>query len=173
MPPQDPEEFRSDLETIVERLTHWEVQKAIPDPAKKRELQELEEMRGTAQRLLEAFAEWQREQRAERRLADWLEAMNAGNSMVLEAIRENTQATRELLIDRRSVFQANPEVIAEGEFLAQTLAVAVQGTEGPSGLLKDGVPPPVPTGLEVLAEALGNVSFDETTYVEISVDEKE
>jgi hypothetical protein len=169
VPFDDPDEFESELEAIVERLQHWQVQKAIPDTSKKRELQDLEEMVGRAQRLLDVLATRRREQLEERRLANWLDAMTVSHATLLEAINETLYETKELtrssqdrlieiektlILRGQSAFTASQDIIDEGEYLWRVLATGVQGTESPGQLLKDGTSEYIQPAVSVLADAI-------------------
>lgn len=142
MPVDDSDEIRQELQNIVDRLEEWRARKAMPDAS-----EELEEMLARAQKLVNTVADWHSHQLDERRTSAWLEAMNASHATLLKAINANMKVTNELLKlsvaiedDRRKraggAFRADQEVIDEGAYLYEVLAIGAQGTEAGGPLLR-------------------------------------
>ncbi len=181
----DPMGITGELEMMVERLRNLSIKKAT-DASPKNEAKQLEELAATAERLGEALATHERHQAEERRLTMWLDAMHARNAPLFEAINENMTITNELLVSSlarldaiessviargRGAFEADPEVIAEGEFLALQL-VGDLGTEGRSPLFINAPPVVIPSSIDVLADALED-AVEQASFTGVSSDEKE
>jgi hypothetical protein len=172
------DEFLRYLQDIVERLERLNVQKAMPKAGEERELEQLEVMLDSARKALARFEEWQRHDLEERRTTAWLDAMNASHATLLKAINNNMKTTNELLrtshgrlleiensviLTGRSAFNAQQDVLDEGEYLYQVLAIGAQGTEAGGPLLKDAPPVVIDPGINVLAHAIEEILEEETT----------
>jgi hypothetical protein len=162
------------LETIIEKLEHLSVQQQTSEPKRQKVVDELIR---EAQDAVEHIVQWQRKRENEAHLAELLETIDRNTTTFLHAINANTATTNELLtvsearlrqIEQEladsdgTAFEADPNVLAEGEFLKAQLT-GVVGTEGPGPLFKDAPVVQRPSGLEVLAAA---VTTPDTSIVE-------
>jgi hypothetical protein len=164
------------LEAMIEKLENLSLQQQTAGPKRQKVVDELlTEARDT----IESVIRWQRRRENEAQIAELLEAIDNNTTKFLEAINTNTETTNNLLAvsevrlrqverelaeqDGGSAFEADPAVLAEGQFLTAQLA-GVQGTEGRGPLFKDAPVIRSPSGLEVLADAV--TKPDETGGVE-------
>ena len=153
------------LESAHESFERMSLEQKLPDPKREREFDKLRKATGEA---LEQAKELARRQRDDRHLARILREMHKSNTSLLTAIDANAATTNELLLISNArltqleqelvngadaAFAADPNVLAEGEFLKAQLG-GVQGTEDPRPLFKDAILPPIVGGLDVLSLAV-------------------
>ena len=142
------------LEAMIEQLENLSLQQQAADPKRQKIV---ETAIGEARDLFAEIVRWQRTQENESQLAAVLEAIDRNtattNDLLTVSEARLMQIEGELASRNGGAFEADPEVLDEGEFLKAQLA-GVVGTEGPGPLFKDAVVVQVPTGLEVLSAAV-------------------
>jgi hypothetical protein len=156
--PPELERMKKLLETAEELASHMEVAKAAPDPGKERDAKDLEQIRRTVDEALAELASYQHGEHAATRI---VKALEQSTTTIVGAMNANAEQLGEVLSDQGgTAFEADPAVLAEGEFLKAQLT-GVEGTEGRGPLFKD-APTTLPIGgLDLLADA---VSEPSTTY---------
>ena len=163
--PIDPEEILKKLERMIEELESLSLQQQAADP-KRHKL--VDSLITEARDAVEEVVSWQRERDDEAQLASVLGAIDRNTATFLKAIVANTATANELLAvssarlsqieeelteQGQPAFEVDPKILAEAVFLKAQLA-GVEGTEGPGPLFKDALAIQLPSGLEVLAEAV-------------------
>jgi hypothetical protein len=185
MATQDPDEFlRRYLQEIVDRAERLRVQKGMENLGEERQVDELEAMLDQAQKALAAIDARQEE----RRMAGWLEAMNAGHTTLLRAINNNTKATNALLrtsearlaelessvlLKSDGALRASQDVLDEAEYLYQVLATGARGTEARGPLLKDAPSAPIEPSVKVLVDEIGSILDGDLVALQPPVYEEE
>jgi hypothetical protein len=157
--PPELERMRKLLEAAEERASHMEVEKAAPDPGKERDAKGLEEIRRYVDEALAALASYEHGEHAATRL---VKALKQSTTTIVGAMNQNAEQIGAVLGDQGgTAFEADPAILAEGEFLKAQLT-GVVGTEGGGPLFKD-APTTLPiSGLDLLADA---VNTPDTSYV--------
>jgi hypothetical protein len=159
MPADDLDDRLTKIEKAIDRLERAVV-------TTKRERDPLDELAEHAQKIVGAFDDM----RAQAQEG----TQESGFHTVLGAIRDNTAATNSLLAtsdarlqqielelaDPDDLFAADAQVLAEGEFLKQQLT-GLEGTEGRAPKFKDAPKPQTPSGLQVLADAVDDLTPDD------------
>jgi hypothetical protein len=153
--PPDLERLRKALEAANEAATRMELGKAVPDPGKERDIKDLDEIRGQTDAALAELASWKHGQQSAMKI---VRALEKSTTTLVTAMNTNAQALGNTFSDQGApAFEADPNVIAEGEFLKAQLT-GVEGTEGRGPLFKDGSIAVDASGFEVLADAVKDAS---------------
>jgi len=105
----DSDEFRRQLDEIVEQLEHWRVRARMSDSAEKQE-HRLDAMNSSH--------------------AVLLEAINANMKATNELLRTAAEIGEGTFVREHTAFEATQDVLDEGEYLYRVLATGPQGTEG-------------------------------------------
>jgi len=157
-PPPQLQHLRELLEWLSETTSHLEVKKAVPDPEQAREVKDLEGMRRRVDEALAELASWESSQHSAVQI---VKALNRSTTTIVGAMKANADQLGSILADQGGTgFEADPAVLAEGEFLKAQLT-GVEGTEGGGPKFKD-APTTLPVnGLDLLADA---VSTPSTSY---------
>jgi hypothetical protein len=152
---EDPDILKK-LEAMRESLERFALQQEMAEPQR----QALKELIRETHDAMESFVQWRQRREADASLAS---AIDKNTRNLLEAIRANTAVAEnrlkheeEFAMRTGSAFEADPEVFAEGEYLAGRALARLKGTEGPSPRFKDAETDLGPSGLEVLAAAMTN-----------------
>jgi hypothetical protein len=116
---------------MVEKLENLSLHQQAADPKRRKVV---EDVMAEAQGVLDELDRWQREREDEER---YVEAIERNLTTFLKAI------------------ELDPNIVAEGAFLKAQLT-GVEDTKSPGPLFKDALPVALPTGLEVLADAVNN-----------------
>jgi hypothetical protein len=149
--PPELERMRKLLGTTEELLSHVEISKAAPNPEKEREAKDLEEIRRTVDEALAELAGFQHGEHAATRI---VKALKFSTNKIVDAMGNNADQLGAVFANRTpTAFEADPAILAEGEFLKAQLT-GVEGTEGPRPLFKDAPIAPIASGFEVLADAV-------------------
>jgi hypothetical protein len=147
----DLERLRKALEAANEAATRMELGKAVPDPGKERDIKDLDEIRRQTDAALAELAGWQQGQNSTKKI---VQALRESTRTLVTAMNTNAQALGNTISDQgATAFEADPNVIAEGEFLKAQLT-GVEGTEGRGPLFKDASIAVDASGFEVLADAV-------------------
>jgi hypothetical protein len=159
------DEIAQGIEEAQAELERAALEEELPNKKRQTELAQ------TRKKLADALArlrELERSRRHDGELAGALTHIDKGTKQLLRAITANTKTTNELLAisntqlaqleqdiasSNGTAFEADPKVLAEGEFLKAQLG-GIQSTEDPRPLFKDAVPPVIPGGLDVLSVAV-------------------
>jgi hypothetical protein len=153
--PPELERMRKLLESAEELASHMEVAKAAPDPGQERDAKDLEQIRRTVDEALAELANYQHGEHAAGRI---VKALDHSTTTIVGAMRANADALGAALSNRTpTAFEADPAVLAEGEFLKAQLT-GVAGTEEPGQMFKDASITPAASGFEVLADAVKKTS---------------
>jgi hypothetical protein len=151
---EDPPELRhvrKALERANEAASHLEVRKVAPDPAKEREVAEIDEIRRQTER---ALTELDAFEHGRHSAAQIVQALTQSTATIVAAMKANADQLGSVFADQGgTAFDADPAVLAEGEFLKAQLT-GVVGTEGGSPLLKDAPTTLPPGGLDLLTDAV-------------------
>ncbi|HEY7621787.1 MAG TPA: hypothetical protein VH834_18570 [Solirubrobacteraceae bacterium] len=149
------ERMRKLLGTTEELLSHLEISKAAPNAEKEREAKDLEQIRRTVDEALAELASYQHGVHAATRIVN---ALKQSTKTIVGAMSTNTDQIGAVLSNQTpTAFEADPAILAEGEFLKAQLT-GVEGTEGPRPLFKDAPTTPIASGFEVLADAVDTVT---------------
>ena len=149
--PPELERIRKLLESAEERASHMEVAKAAPDPGKERDAKDLEEIRKAVDEALAELTSYQHGEHAETRIVN---ALKQSTNTIVGAMATNAEQLGAALSDQTpTAFEADPAILAEGEFLKAQLT-GVAGTEEPHPLFKDASVTAIASGFEVLADAV-------------------
>jgi hypothetical protein len=155
--------FVKKLEDMVARIERLSVEQKVVSP--KRET-EVDDLLKEARSVFDDFRDWQRRQRGDERLAQALDAI--GKSLAASYDRLTASEARlahleQTLQDRNGqVFDVDPELVKEGEFLKAELA----GPPTPglqARYLKDAPRPDFVPGLNVLRAAMRKTAPAKTT----------
>lgn len=142
-----PEDFLNKLDELEAELANLNVQQKVVQP---RTQEHLERLLGRARQVIEEFRTWQRSRSDEERLAAIVEQLREYTAIA----HERLEHIEEFMHDGAgTTFPADPEVVAEGEWLKGMLAGPPSPANDPQ-LLKDAPIEEFPSGLGVLAEAL-------------------
>jgi hypothetical protein len=149
---------------MVEKLENLSLHQQAADPKRRKVV---EDVMAEAQGVLDELDRWQREREDEER---YVEAIERNLTTFLKAIDKSTKATNDLLVISEArlsqiegeltngdgfPIELDPNIVAEGAFLKAQLT-GVEDTKSPGPLFKDALPVALPTGLEVLADAVNN-----------------
>jgi hypothetical protein len=132
-----PDDVRTKLDEVLARIERLNLQQMTVEPKRAQELQDLLD---EARKLVEAAHAWQREQEDERRLAQLFEGLGQYTTAAhdrLSRSEERLERVERLLIGgRRQGFEADPEIVEEGEWLKGMLFGPTSDDSDPQ-LLKD------------------------------------
>ena len=166
------DEIAQGMEDAQAELERAALEEEIPN--KKRQAERAKTLKKLADSLAR-LREVEGTRKHESELAGALTHFDRGTKQLLRAINANTKKTNDLLavsnaqlaqLEQEIVsgddtaFAADPRVLAEGEFLKAQLG-GIQSTEDPRPLFKDAVPPVIPSGLDVLSDAVCTNCFDD------------
>jgi hypothetical protein len=164
------EEIAQGMEEAQAELERAALEEELPN--KKRQT-ELEQARKKLADGLARLRELERSRKQNGELAGALAHIDKGTKQLLRAINANTKTTNDLLTisntqlaqlehdivsGNGTAFEADPRVLAEGEFLKAQLG-GIQSTEDPRPLFQDAVPPLIPGGFDVLSDAVCESCF--------------
>lgn len=145
------------LEAAEEIAAHMEVKKSVPDAGKARDAKDAEQIR---RRVDEALAELASFQHGHHAVTKIVHALEQSTATIVDAMQTNANQIGTVLNNQNpKAFEADPAILAEGEFLKAQLT-GVEGTEGQSPLLKDASIAVSASGFEVLANAVEITSGD-------------
>ena len=154
-PPPELERAKKRLEKAEEIVSHMEVKKTAPDPGQERDAKALEQIRQAVDDALAELASYQHGEHAATRI---VKALKQSTSTIVGAMSTNAEQLGAALSNQTpTAFEADPAILAEGEFLKAQLT-GVEGTEGPRPRFKDAAVAPIASGFEVLADAVERVS---------------
>lgn len=150
------EVLKNKLAAINEKLDRMTLEQKIGDP--KRE-QELDELRTETREAIEAFSDWERAQEAEGRLADVFEELRKYAALAHKRLEHVEKVVGD---GNGPAFPADPEILAEGEWLKGMLAGPPTDDVAPQLLMKASRPR-VQRGLDELAVGVLNTSSAKET----------
>jgi hypothetical protein len=145
------------LEAAEEIASHMEVKGSVPDPGQARDVRQAEEIRRRVEEALGELASFRHGEHAVTRIVN---ALEQSTTTIVGAMATNANQIGTVLSNQnQTAFEADPAVLAEGEFLKAQLT-GVEGTEGRGPLLKDASIAVPASGFEVLADAVETTSGD-------------